>query len=175
MTKAIRQLLRIYKSLPNEKAQEYLSELPAHLNETPPSSELFQSLWMTWDMIREMKASGMCVGGHTNTHPVLSKLVPEDQANEIRTCARRLREELGAPMECFSYPVGHRDSFDGTTREFLKAEGCQYGFSYYGGIGQLRPTDSLDIPRFPVETETSRKLFVLMVSMPTTYLAMHRY
>ena len=38
---------------------------------------------MTWDMVREMQAAGMTIGGHTVNHPSCSRPSPEGQREEI--------------------------------------------------------------------------------------------
>jgi len=110
-------------------------------------------LWMTWEMLREMRSAGMTIGGHTVTHPVLARLPQPAQRDEIVACGRRLAEELGEPMRCFSYPVGGLDAFDAGTRECLRDAGVQYAFSYYGGYRTFGDWDYLDVRRIAIESE----------------------
>ena len=143
---AVRTLLRRYKALPSVDADAYLDAIAAAAGTGRASSEDGKALWMNWDMLREMKAAGMTIGGHTVTHPVLARMTPESQQFEIQTCARRLHQELGQPMTCFSYPVGHPSAFDEVTRSALRETGADCAFSYYGGYRPVRRVGSAQYP-----------------------------
>ncbi|QSR45932.1 polysaccharide deacetylase family protein [Aeromonas veronii] len=58
----------------------------------------------------QVKALATCghveIGGHTLTHPRLSKLTPEQQAHEIQENKRQLEALLGHPLLSFAYPYG---------------------------------------------------------------------
>jgi peptidoglycan/xylan/chitin deacetylase (PgdA/CDA1 family) len=61
-------------------------------------------LMMTWDEVRDLHRQGHAVGSHTLTHPNVAQLRPGELAWEMRESKRRLEEQLGAPVEHFSYP-----------------------------------------------------------------------
>ena len=146
--RAIGAILRAYKALPAGEAARMLGRLREQTGlETP---ERVDGLWMDWDMIREMAAGGMTIGGHTVDHPVLSRLPVERQREEIETCAARIRAETGRPMEYFAYPVGSQWAFDDHTRACLEAVGVRRAFSYYGGHARA-DSPRLDTPRMAME------------------------
>ena len=163
---AIRVLLSAYKLMPtnsNEAYLEFLAEAtgsgrygPAHGDRT----------WMTWAMLREMRAAGMLVGGHTVNHPVLARLAPERQWEEISACGERLEHELGEPMRYFSYPVGNRSSFNTHTRACLKKAGVQYAFSYYGGVCTFDEWDDLDVRRVGIVSDMGPDWMRAIVTLP---------
>ncbi|MGE6224299.1 polysaccharide deacetylase family protein [Aeromonas media] len=79
---------------------------------------------MNGDEIRALGASGHVeIGGHTLTHPRLSTLAPEQQAQEIRANKERLERLLGQPLLSFAYPYGDLN-------ESAKAEACAAGYRY---------------------------------------------
>jgi peptidoglycan/xylan/chitin deacetylase (PgdA/CDA1 family) len=139
-----------YKQLPAERAAELLDEIAAQTGagRCPPAEAA--ELWMTWDHARELRDGGMRIGGHTVTHPLLSRVSVERQEGEIAGCARRLERELGAPMTWFAYPVGSRDTFTAETQRILAAHGVELAFSFYGGFGRFARWDPLDVPRVHV-------------------------
>ena len=145
---AIGAILRAYKALPDRESARMLERLREQTGLQTPAR--VDDLWMDWDMIREMAAGGMTIGGHTVDHPVLSRLPVERQREEIETCAARILAETGRPMEYFAYPVGSQWAFDDNTRACLEAAGVKRAFSYYGGHAH---TDSprLDTPRMAME------------------------
>jgi peptidoglycan/xylan/chitin deacetylase (PgdA/CDA1 family) len=107
-------------------------------------------IWLTWEMAREMRDAGMSFGGHSVSHPVLSRLPAERQREEIRGCAERLEAELGVVMRAFSYPVGAPDAFDATTMRLVREAGCEVAFAFAGGYARPGRTEPLAIPRMSV-------------------------
>jgi peptidoglycan/xylan/chitin deacetylase (PgdA/CDA1 family) len=156
-----------YKQLPGHETEAYLDHL-AEITGTgryPGAGE-----WMTWDMVREMRDGGMTIGGHTVTHPVLSRVSKERQQEEVADCAKRLEQELGEPMRFFSYPNGTTWSFDGHTRAALEDQRVELAFSFYGGF--LKPGgayDRLDVPRCAVYGHWSPRDFAGATALPQAF------
>ncbi|HET6432967.1 polysaccharide deacetylase family protein [Dyella sp.] len=166
---AIRTLLRTYKAIASQRTEAFLEAIAAAAGTGRAPAGEGRALWMNWDMLREMKAAGMTIGGHTVTHPVLSRMTDEGQRSEIQTCAGRLAEELGEPTRCFSYPVGSLAAFDGTTRELLRKAGMDCAFSYYGGYRTFDDWDDLDIRRVAIEPEIGGCWFRSILSLPRIF------
>lgn len=163
---AVRQLLRLYKRLPGERAQALLRRLAELPGAVQPAA---REQWMSWDMLRDMQAHGMHIGGHTMHHPVLSRLPIDEQRDEIFGCAQRLHTELARPMRAFAYPVGNRDSFNAETREVLREAGVRYAFSYYGGFQGTDLRDDYDIRREPIEPYVEPALFEGIFGLPRVF------
>jgi peptidoglycan/xylan/chitin deacetylase (PgdA/CDA1 family) len=144
---AVRALTGVYKRLPGERTDAFLDWCGEALGTGRAPGDLASELWMTWDMAREMRDAGMAFGGHTESHPVLSRLSREAQEHEVATCERRLREELDQAMPLFSYPVGMPDSFDGQTRAILGDHAVELAFSCYGGYQEPGDVDPYDVRR----------------------------
>jgi peptidoglycan/xylan/chitin deacetylase (PgdA/CDA1 family) len=164
--RAIQRLLRAYKAIPGACGGEFLDALGEATGSGRCPREEAAATWMTWDMVREMRDAGMAIGGHTVSHPVLSRLTPEAQGEEIAGCARRLHEELGERMRWFAYPVGGRDAFDGDTRTHLAAAGVDLAFTYYGGHRRYDDWDPLDVRRIAVEMDVTAEVFRAMARWP---------
>jgi peptidoglycan/xylan/chitin deacetylase (PgdA/CDA1 family) len=163
---AVRALLRTYYQLPPPDAARFLADVAEATGSGRPPAGEGGAIWMTWDMIRELRAGGMTIGGHTVSHQVLSRMGRDEQWEEVAGCARRLREELGVPMDTFSYPVGQPDSVNGDTRACLKEAGVRTAFSYYGGFRPLDAWDDYDVRRIPVEQDTTFDEFRARVLAP---------
>ncbi|PPA28875.1 polysaccharide deacetylase [Aeromonas jandaei] len=74
--------------------------------EHPTNPDTSVSL-MNGEQVKALAASGHVeIGGHTLTHPRLSKLSPEQQAHEIQKNKRQLEALLGQPLLSFAYPYG---------------------------------------------------------------------
>lgn len=162
----IRMLLRTYKSLSCADASRFLAALRAIASEN--FHDAGKDLWMNWDMIRDMAANGMTIGGHTVSHIVLSGASRERQWEEISTCAARIRAEITKPMEYFAYPVGGRNSFNSDSKDCLRRIGVRYAFSYYGGFATAG-ADPYDMPRMAIEPYVDGDWFKAIVQLPRLF------
>lgn len=164
--RAIEKLLWTYYRLPGPRTAEYLDAIAAATGagRHPPVGAAHP--WMTWDMLREMHAAGMTIGGHTVRHEILSRMAPEEQWAEISGCARRIEEELGTPMRTFSYPAGQRDSFDAATRECLRRAGVVTAFTYFGGYTAPGDWDPYALARCAPEQQHTLEEFRALVMWP---------
>jgi peptidoglycan/xylan/chitin deacetylase (PgdA/CDA1 family) len=120
-------------------------------------------------MLREMRAAGMAVGGHTVTHPVLARLTAERQREEIQGCADRLQQELGEPMSWFAYPVGSPDTFTATTQAILAELGVRLAFSFYGGYARYAHWNPFDVPRLHVSPSHGPELLRAVAWLPRQF------
>ena len=165
-------LIRILYGITGSRTSEFLDHLADVTGTGRAPAELSQHLWMNWDQIRQMRASGMGMGAHSVRHPILSRLTPEQQNFEICESKLRLEQELGEPICAFSYPVGRRDSFNTATRAALTHNGIDWAFSYYGGFlcpAAHRPIDRLDLPRIAVESDTTISDFRSFTALPQLF------
>ena len=166
---AINRLLAVYKRLSGELTGDYLSFLANALQSGNCPAQIADNLWMKWDMIREMKENGMSFGGHTVTHPVLANLPADIQDKEIGMCRKRLVEELGEPIDAFSYPVGGRNSFNEASRASAIRHGFRLVFTYQGGFCRHGHKDRLAIPRTAIETDIDQSQFRALVTLPQIF------
>jgi peptidoglycan/xylan/chitin deacetylase (PgdA/CDA1 family) len=82
----------------------------------PPEGELP----MTWEMLREMEASGIVAGAHTAEHTVLTNQRLDDARREIALCKAALEKGLRRPVKHFAYCNGY---YSAGVAQALKAEG----------------------------------------------------
>jgi peptidoglycan/xylan/chitin deacetylase (PgdA/CDA1 family) len=163
---AVRTLLRVYKAMPAETTGRYLDAIAEATRSGRCGTDASLGLWMTWDMLREMRASGMTVAGHTVNHHVLARAPLAKQREEILGCATRLAEEMHEPMRYFSYPVGGPNTFDSITQNCLREAGVRYAFSYYGGFRRFGDWNDYDIRRVAVETYLTDDWFRSIITLP---------
>jgi peptidoglycan/xylan/chitin deacetylase (PgdA/CDA1 family) len=158
-----------YTSLPGEQTANYMNYLAEATGSGRCQASDIAETWMTWDMICEMKTAGMCIGGHTVSHPVLARIPREQQLQEIMECGLRIRKELGEPMTCFSYPVGNLRAFNDDTRCCLREAGVVFAFSYYGGFNRFGDWDPYDIRRASVDLELDPPRFRAVATIPQLF------
>lgn len=99
--RAIEEVLSALKYLPPEERQSRVDTL-AREAACPLPTELM----MTTEQVRHLRASGMDIGAHTVTHPILARLEPERAESEIRESKRRLEAMIGGAVSLFAYPNG---------------------------------------------------------------------
>lgn len=123
-TRELRQqsLARLMPELKELTDTELLSEVD-HLEQAlgvgePSLKDLPKSLRpLDWEMAFDMTLSGhVDIGGHTHTHPILSRCDSMTMRAEIATCRNRIMAEIGELPLAFSYPNGGMDDY---TRETL--------------------------------------------------------
>ncbi|MBS1820755.1 MAG: polysaccharide deacetylase family protein [Acidobacteria bacterium] len=146
---AIRTVLNLYKRNDNHDGEALLRELREQVEcELPPVERRFVS----WEEAREMKAAGMTIGSHTQTHRILGQLTAEEQRWEMQQSKRVIEENIGDSVDSIAYPVGIRGAFDEMTERIAAELGYSTGFSFYGGVNTLeclRPTNLLRIATNP--------------------------
>ncbi|MCA8996471.1 MAG: polysaccharide deacetylase family protein [Planctomycetaceae bacterium] len=166
---AIHRLLGEFKQTPEDQTAAFLKRL-AELSRTDPvKHQHTQNVWMSWEMVRNMDRAGMDIGGHTVTHPVLSRCDPNRQTQEIVASKLRIEEELGHLIAAFSYPVGQTDSFTNETKAILTEAGYRWAFSFYGGFARSEHADVLDVPREAISPDISDSLFRSLVRSPKIF------
>ncbi len=103
---------------------------------------------MTPDQVRALAKSGMEIGGHTHSHPILRLLSPVAAMVEIQ----RGRDELNGVLDhaplIFSYPNGklHGD-FEPEHRDMVQQAGFRYAFSTHRGVATSESNRYM-LPRF---------------------------
>lgn len=165
----IRTLLRIYKCLPGDQTTDFLNWLGQETGCGRCPMKLATDMWLTWDMVREMRGAGMSFGAHTVHHPILSRIPVSEQLWEISESRRRIEHELGESIQIFSYPVGGAASCNEHTFECLRTAGFEWAFRFRTGFRAGAMTDPLQIPRMAVERYDSRTMFRAITTLPRMF------
>ena len=123
----------------------------------PQGRENFSQMMLSWDDIKIMYANGISFGSHTVTHPIMSKISPEQAMWEIYESKKIIESHLGSPVRTFAYPNGKEEDFDHTTKALLQDAGyiCAlttiFGTNAYGhdlfALRRGQPGET-DLPRF---------------------------
>ena len=165
---AIGAALLAYKRLPGDQTTPFLNALreTSGLRRQPGDAS---NLWMTWDMVRELRDAGMTIGAHTDTHPLLGRLTPEQQEHEILTSRDRLATELGGAPKSFAYPVGKTGAYNIATKRLLQEADFSYGFNFLGGHQPFSTFDAYDVRRSQVGHGMSMPVFMAMVTLPAVF------
>jgi len=101
---------------------------------------------LTWDEIRLMKRHGMDFGGHTVSHPFLSKMTCDEVAREVSQCKQRIEEELQSPVKHFAYPNGREEDFGKWNKEVIRGAGYEAAVTTIWGMN-YQSTDRMELRR----------------------------
>lgn len=88
------------KHLPPEQRSSHVTYIAAQSNNLP------NDLMMSSAQLKQLHKNGMEIGGHTVSHPILSKLDDEVAEQEIVVNKVILEEILNTSIKCFAYPNG---------------------------------------------------------------------
>jgi peptidoglycan/xylan/chitin deacetylase (PgdA/CDA1 family) len=133
------------KKLPDAERRIALTALRSALGE-PPRKE---RQMLNWDEVRRtMKLTSF--GGHSHTHPILSRLDADAADTEIRTCKERIAAETGRTPSTFAYPNGGRSDYTAETQTILRRHGFDLAFSTSEGIAGA-DSDWMAVKRLPTE------------------------
>jgi peptidoglycan/xylan/chitin deacetylase (PgdA/CDA1 family) len=123
---------------------------------------------MTWDEVRTV-SDLTWIGGHSHTHPILSRLTRDDLEREIGTCRDRIAAETGRTPTMFAYPNGTPADYNGETQAVLKRHGFNLAFSTTEGM--VGPnTDWMAIPRIFPMADSSLANFAWRIAGMHLYL-----
>jgi peptidoglycan/xylan/chitin deacetylase (PgdA/CDA1 family) len=118
------------KSLPFANRQGFVNEVVRRLD-LDPTDPLFRDRMVTWDQVREMRRAGACIGAHTVTHPVLSRISLDDAVREIRDSRDRVSQELAEPVTSFAYPYGGRHDINEDVLRIVSRLGFRSAVTLY--------------------------------------------
>jgi peptidoglycan/xylan/chitin deacetylase (PgdA/CDA1 family) len=120
----------------------------AELTGVDPAEYAGRPLFMSWDEVRDLAAAGMEVGGHTRTHPVLSRV--DDQSvldDEIGGCFTDIQRMVGRAPVAFAYPFGAADHMSERADAAIEQAGFQLSFSFIHGFASRSRSRMYRLPR----------------------------
>lgn len=120
--------------------------------------------FMHWDHLRQLARDGIAVGSHTMQHRYLPLLSHEKVYQELVESKRDLEQNLGAPVDWLSYPVG---GFTPDIQAAVKAAGYRAACTTNRGVSKTLH-DVLALRRIKM-TERDRNPFLLWVKLSGCY------
>ena len=112
---------------------------------TGPVNNGFDDM-MTWDQIRQMKAEGAEIGGHTVTHLHMTRFDTDRNRREIEESNASFESELGEVPSLFAYPFGEASS---EIEAMIRKSGHRAAFGQHSGA--MSDIDNqFYLPRFPL-------------------------
>ncbi len=140
---AIGTLISHAKYLAAEERNQFVHAVAHRAESSLPSDLMMSSV-----QLRHMRASGMHIGAHTVTHPILRTLSRHDARQEIEASKRHLETLLNEPVSLFAYPNGKPgEDYSPESVELAREAGFQSAVSTRWGVSTQR-TDPYQLRRF---------------------------
>ncbi len=71
-----------------------------------PRMRFLERDMLTWDEIGALSAGGLEIGGHTRSHPDLTRLSDHELRDELAINKAEIERRIGTPVTSFAYPFG---------------------------------------------------------------------
>jgi peptidoglycan/xylan/chitin deacetylase (PgdA/CDA1 family) len=147
---AIVRMKRILKTRNVEEARKHVDQVCTVLGVDTDAPELDRVRFLSSDQIREMSGAGVDFGGHSVTHPILSKETPERVRAEIAGCKSSLESVTREPVTAFAYPNGQPGDFNDMVKGEVASAGYKAAFTGVPGLA-YPGTDPFEIKRLLVD------------------------
>ena len=120
--------------------------------------------FLDWDEVRALHDFGVALASHTVTHPILSKLAPDELRRELGESKARIERETDRPCAAIVYPNGKPD--DVSPEVFDAAERCGYlvGFDLDDSVNRASCAEPFRVRRLEVPAVDSDALFEVRAS-----------
>ena len=138
------ELFALLRRVPEDERRQRLHAILREL--AAPDAGSRRDMMLTWDQVRRMKQHGVDFGGHTVTHPFLSRLTRDQVSWEVSECKRRIEAELQAPVSHFAYPNGREEDFGPWNKDVLREAGYKAALSTIWGLN-YQSTDRMELRR----------------------------
>ncbi len=116
---------------------------------------------MSWDEARRLVAEGMEAGGHTISHPYLTRLRDAEKATEIVKGKEQLEKHLGTNVETFAYPFGDHDD---ACKRIVREAGYTAAVTSDPGANPAGSSDMAALRRIGVWNTTGRARMTFYLS-----------
>ncbi len=137
--------------VPDTQKEDSLRALGEALGVVLPTQVPPEYASVTWEQVRTMAAEGLQLGAHSVTHPILSRVSPDELTAEIVGSRRRLQEVVGIDTAWFCYPQGGPADFTPAVQESVREAG--FRGCYVAWQIDRRPPDPYALPRYGASTD----------------------
>lgn len=155
---ALEQLRAHIKRSTPDAVEAALEQLRAQI---PPPIRRRGRATLTWDELRALDRAGATIAAHTHTHPILSRISPEDARREVRTSQDAIAREIGHALPIFAFPDGKPEAFNDAVMTVLREEGFKVVVTMNEGRAHLNRDNLLCLPRLGMSARMSLAQFHL--------------
>lgn len=144
------------KTIPNETAMKEVERICTELGVSPHANSV-----LGWDALRSLAREGVTLGAHTQTHPIMNSITPDDLHKETTGSREDLLRETGSVPEIFAYPSG---IYNQDAVKAVEQAGFALAFTTERGINEVGHADRLRLRRINVGMRTTLPLLRAQLS-----------
>jgi len=130
--KVMQNWIAVLKKLPEAEKQSLVEKLPETLEITVPQ-DAFANLMMSWSNARELSEHGIEMGGHTASHPILTRISPYEASSELARSKQQIEDAIGKRVLSFAYPNGQASDFNADLITLVRDAGFEIAFTLLSG------------------------------------------
>lgn len=130
--KAMQNWIAVLKRLTEMEKQALVEKLPGILD-VSVSADAFTNLMMSWSHARELSENGIEMGGHTASHPILTRISPEDASTELAKSKKCIETAIKKRVLSFAYPNGQSEDFNADLMDRVRDAGFEIAFTLLSG------------------------------------------
>lgn len=164
------ELIESLKAMREDEKRAWTARLPELLDVSIPDG-FFRNLMMSWAQAREMNRNGIEFGGHTMSHPILTRVALEKAKGEIEGSKTRIEAELGERIFGFAYPNGLTSDFNSNIERLVAEAGYAAAFTLLNGPSRIAEVKRrpFAIRRIFISHKHSLPQFAALVSWVNRY------
>ena len=153
--RAIEDIVGCLKYCPPAEREVKTGSLAQHAQSPLPAD-----LMLTSDQVRQLSRSGIEIGGHTRSHPILKSVDTEEAGREILLGKTDLEEITEQPVLTFAYPNGKPgEDYTAEHVQFVRESGFLCAVSTAAGAAS-RNDDHYQLPRIGPWSESAMRFGV---------------
>jgi peptidoglycan/xylan/chitin deacetylase (PgdA/CDA1 family) len=152
------EMIRKLKQLPENEKQATLISLSQALEVASPPTAPFVS----WEQVRELVDHRVACQPHTVTHPILTRIAPQEVSYQLTESRARIEAETKQRGIAFAYPNGTMADYDSATIAALRECGYEMAFTLSPGpmpLNEVKRTP-LTIRRAALQYKDTFDMFV---------------
>lgn len=154
---AANQIILKIKYLGPEIRAEYTNYIASFTENLP------DNLMLNNQQLLQLERSGMEIGGHTVTHPIMSKTPAKQLIKEIRNNKQTLESLINKPLRFFAYPNGKpSEDYLPSQVRLIMDNGYQAAVSTQWGVSN-NESDLFQLPRFTPWDKQPVKFMLRMI------------
>jgi len=160
---AANQIIQQIKHLDMDIRADYTHHIAAQVDGLP------DNLMLTSEQLIKLHQSGMEIGGHTVTHPIMAKCPISTLKQEVTDNKMALESLLATPIRFFAYPNGKPgQDYLPEHIQLIQNSGYQAAVSTQWGVANHQ-TDLFQLPRFTPWDKHPVKFMLRMLRMLSYY------
>ena len=140
------------KLMADHAKEEAINHLAASLGIEIPPIPPAKFAPLAWDEVRKLDSSGVEIGSHTVTHPILTHTGGTRLRHELTESRSRLEQMLGRKVTLFCYPNG---DVNGEVRREVERAGYTSAVTTRYGFNDNK-SDALALARIPAANDLAR-------------------